>query len=602
MKPSAQRVSTALMLGCALAISLPAYLLSNPSFQPFAARFHLEGRSGTGAFELPTAEPLILEYEIAVRAPDGDRPIVRIGLNGVPVISVGGEALYRTAFDRRPLPLEAIRAGHSELTAEIEGLPGASFDINARVHNYTGIAPDFPRAAVVPDEALTQFLASQSPAQRVVRFAAIYLGAVLLCAGLVWFGGARAKAGRYALLWSPAVMLALPLAYSLATPVHLWLSAGALAVLVLGAWLFAAGGLWIGAHRQVALRLAASTALTLGLLEAALRVVNAASPMFIFYSDSFGRYRGQPGAPHYDTRLNSRGFNDEERAISRPPGVDHRVVAIGDSFAFGTVPYADNYLRLAEQALARDANVEVVKMGVAGTEPRDYLAILVEEALAYRPDLVMVGFYTGNDFEARERKAYEHSYVATLGNFLWHMGRAGRTVVITDGDGGPRAYDDQAPSLPADRFLQIQVERSRIYTDTDAWLEGATARAVGYLTDMRNVTRRAGAGFLVVIIPDEVQVDAALQDQLAVLLNRSREAIDFTRPTRGIVHALGQQDIRVLDLLPLFVEQGRHTRLYRPLDTHWNRAGNRLAAEAVARELGEVLRVRPAAGDEKPRP
>ena len=115
--------------------------------------------------------------------------------------------------------------------------------------------------------------------------------------------------------------LALPLAYSLATPVHLWLSAGALAVLVLGAWLFAAAGLWIGAHRQVALRLAASTALTLGLLEAALRVVNAASPMFIFYSDSFGRYRGQPGAPHYDTRLNSRGFNDEERAVSRPPGV-----------------------------------------------------------------------------------------------------------------------------------------------------------------------------------------------------------------------------------------------------------------------------------------
>ena len=165
-----------------------------------------------------------------------------------------------------------------------------------------------------------------------------------------------------------------------------------------------------------------------------------------------------------------------------------------------------------------------------------------------------------------------------------------------------RAYDDEAPSLPADRFLQIQVERSRIYTDTDAWLAEATTRAVGYLTDMRDVTRRAGAGFLVVIIPDEVQVDAALQDQLAVLLNRSREAIDFTRPTRGIVHALAQQDIRVLDLLPLFVEQGRHTRLYKPLDTHWNRAGNRLAAEAVARELGEVLRVRPAAGDEQPRP
>ena len=583
-------------------MSLPAYILSNPSFQPFAARFHLEGRSGAGGFDLPTAEPLILEYEIAVRAPDGDRPTVHIGLNGVSVVSVGGEALYRTAFDRRLLPLEAIRAGRSELTVQIDGLPGASFDVNARVHNYTGIAPDFPRAAVVPDLALTRFLAGQSATRRVMRFAAIYLGAVLLCAGLAWLGGPRAAAGRYAVLWSPAVMLALPLAYSLLTPVHLWLSAGALAVLVLGAWLFAAGGGWIAAHRRLALRLAVSTALTLALLEAALRVVNAVSPMFIFYSDSFGRYRGRPGAPHYDTRLNSRGFNDRERIVTRPPDVERRVVAIGYSFAFGTVPYSDNYLTLAERALEREARVEVVNMGVAGTEPRDYLAILVEEALAYRPDLVMVGFYTGNDFEARERKAYEHSYVATLGNFLWHMGRAGRTVVVTDEGEGNSTYDDEAPSLSLDRFLQIQVERSRIYTDSDAWLNEATSRAVSYLTQIRDVARRSGAGFLVVVIPDEVQVDAALQDQLVVLLDRTGGSIDFARPTRTIVQALAQQDIQVLDLLPLFVEQGRHTRLYKPLDTHWNRAGNRLAADAVARELRGTLGTRPSIGEATPSP
>jgi lysophospholipase L1-like esterase len=602
MSRSARRVSTALVLGCALAVSLPVYVLTNPSFHPFAARFHLEGRSGAGAFELPTAEPLVLEYEIAVRAPDGDRPTVHIGLNGVPVVSVGGEALYRTAFDRRPLPLEAIRGGRSELTVEIEGLPGASFDINARVHNYTGIAPDFPRAAVVPDEALEWFLASQSTTRRVVRFAAIYLGALLLYAGLAWLGGPRATAVRHALVWSPAAMLTLPLAYSLATPVHLWLSAGALAVLVIGSWLFAAGGYWVAAHRQLALRLAVSTALTLGLLEAALRVVNAVSPMFIFYSDSFGRYRGQPGAPHYDTRLNSRGFNDRERSVTRPPGVERRVVAIGDSFAFGTVPYSDNYLTLAERALERDARVEVVNMGVAGTEPRDYLAILVEEALAYRPDLVMVGFYTGNDFEARERKTYEHSYVATLGNFLWHLGRAGRTVVVTDGGDGNSTYDDEAPSLSLDRFLQIQVERSQIYTGSDAWLNEAAARAVSYLTEIRDVAGRSGAGFLVVLIPDEVQVDAELQDQLAVLLDRTRGSIDFARPTTTIVRALAQRDIKVLDLLPLFVEQGRHTRLYKPLDTHWNRAGNRLAADAVARELREALGARPSSGEARPSP
>ena len=129
------------------------------------------------------------------------------------------------------------------------------------------------------------------------------------------------------------------------------------------------------------------------LLEGALRAANAVSPSFIFYSDSFGRYRGKPGSPHHGTVLNSRGFNDVERSVSRPPHVRTRIVALGDSFAFGVVPYADNYLTLTERGLASDGSVEVINMGVSATDPRDYRAILVDEGLAYRPDLNARGCY-----------------------------------------------------------------------------------------------------------------------------------------------------------------------------------------------------------------
>jgi hypothetical protein len=39
--------------------------------------------------------------------------------------------------------------------------------------------------------------------------------------------------------------------------------------------------------------------------------------------------------------------------------------------------------------------------------------------------------------------------------------------------------------------------------------------------------------------------------------------------------------------LPVVAEHGKATRLYKPRDTHWNLAGNRLAATAIAVFLRE---------------
>ena len=51
----------------------------------------------------------------------------------------------------------------------------------------------------------------------------------------------------------------------------------------------------------------------------------------------------------------------------------------------------------------------------------------------------------------------------------------------------------------------------------------------------------------------------------------------------------GEEAIPFLDLLPAFVEAGQRTRLYKPRDTHWNLAGNRLAAEVIAPIMRERI-------------
>src|SRR6188472_87810 len=99
---------------------------------------------------------------------------------------------------------------------------------------------------------------------------------------------------------------------------------------------------------------------------------------------------------------------------------------------------------------------------------------------------------------------------------------------------------------------------------------------------MKEISRRAGAGFAVILIPDEVQVDPALQEEVTHASGRSREALNFERPNRLLRAALAEKDVATLDLLPTFMQEGRTTRLYKPQDTHWNIAGNRLAATAMA--------------------
>ena len=78
--------------------------------------------------------------------------------------------------------------------------------------------------------------------------------------------------------------------------------------------------------------------ITLGLTEVLFRTYNFFQPSFLFHDSSYNRFRGQPLAPEYDFRLNSQGFKDVEFQIDKDPEVT-RILGLGDSFAYGVVPY-----------------------------------------------------------------------------------------------------------------------------------------------------------------------------------------------------------------------------------------------------------------------
>jgi hypothetical protein len=118
---------------------------------------------------------------------------------------------------------------------------------------------------------------------------------------------------------------------------------------------------------------------------------------------------GQPGAEGWwrgentvYLRLNSQGWRDVERSVEKPAGTI-RLALLGDSFAAGfDVPLAATVGAVLERELngcwgGDGRRVEVLNFAVVAYGTAQELLLLRGQVGAYQPDLVLLGFFSGND-------------------------------------------------------------------------------------------------------------------------------------------------------------------------------------------------------------
>jgi lysophospholipase L1-like esterase len=289
--------------------------------------------------------------------------------------------------------------------------------------------------------------------------------------------------------------------------------------------------------------------------------------------------------------LNSKGFKDVEHARDKAAGT-YRIVALGDSFAFGSVPYEAHYLTLLGRRLGTPAQpVEVINMGISGAGPQDYLALLLDEGLAYHPDMVLVSFFVGNDFtdtkRARRPPRLDASAVVTLLRYAWGLAfkGAGRLAAADH-------YEDDAPTWTDAAYLAMETQRSRIYRK-DGLGRRIFLDAADALSRIRAVCAERGLRLAVAVIPDEMQVRPALQARVLEAIHADPGAYDFALPNRFLDDRLSAAGIDRCDLLDRFASASASAPLYKPNDSHWNIAGNRLAAETLAECLAPRLKGEP---------
>jgi hypothetical protein len=220
---------------------------------------------------------------------------------------------------------------------------------------------------------------------------------------------------------------------------------------------------------------AGSAVLTLCLLEVFLRLAQPWIPTNLVptqYVRTVGivNWPGYSGC--YDIEgfscysINRDGWRDQDRAIPKPPGV-FRIAVIGDSFVEALqVDLEKTFWKILENDLrGRGKPVEVLAFGRSNFDVAQYFETLKHHVRPYRPDVVIVAFFSGNDL---------HYSVRQLVDVPWkpyYVLDAGGRLVL---DESFRRYVD-AQNTPLKRAYRSVRNSSLVLTWADAGWKGLAA-------------------------------------------------------------------------------------------------------------------------------
>ncbi|MBN1202262.1 MAG: hypothetical protein JXJ20_10440 [Anaerolineae bacterium] len=322
-------------------------------------------------------------------------------------------------------------------------------------------------------------------------------------------------------------------------------------------------------------------------------------------------YASKSGEFNILVHHNSRGLHDVEHTLSKPAGT-FRILVLSDSYGQAReVPLEVSFTRQLDGLLNDSApqamTFEVINAGHFGLgTTQEYLYYTVE-GWRYDPDLVLLGFYVGNDVvdnHAPLVKAWNNTDTVDFPYFtpdgtLHQPGLAtGRRALswlrqniylvnvasnVLAGTGDVDRVEVGDPNTVAERALRVP---AGVYLPPDVTWRAAWAVTDHALAELKTAVEQDGGQFAVFLIPDRRQVyDADWQALLDRLPDLDPAALDCERPTQTALDLLAAQNIPALDLLEPF--RAADERLYFEIDGHFNAAGHTLTAELLAGWLRE---------------
>ena len=332
--------------------------------------------------------------------------------------------------------------------------------------------------------------------------------------------------------------------------------------------------------------------------------------------------------PAFHRSHNSEGLRSTREFSHAKRKEVKRLLMIGDSYFWGYG--VDDRQVLSELLQERGGEaVEVINGAVTGYGTDQELLWLINRGLRYQPDVVILGFYPGNDMvEICTSISYGYPkpyYTYDNGGLTVHNipvpdTRTLRTKWMTETDGpfdrlkswlrhNLHLYQLVAGRLnavPAIRtfFVRAGIARKDSssltvdlpkyqLTDHDKQMDLSDA----LLREMKRASERAGAKFMLVFLPNK-EIEPGYDVGYSRMVGYGRDAYDIsanfpwnTASSDYLNRMTRKEKIHFLDLLPVVRAAHRRGEQFfypGPEDHHWSAAGHRIAADAIFDRLIEL--------------
>jgi hypothetical protein len=329
-----------------------------------------------------------------------------------------------------------------------------------------------------------------------------------------------------------------------------------------------------------------------------------------YFLNGLGRFgRGDDG-----TLTNRFGFNDRDYPLTKTPGT-FRIVVVGDSFGWAG-GLEGNYTALLERMFEdRDQahKVDIVNTGYSGTHTGEQLIMLNKFGLQYNPDLVILGFFVGNDFRDadpnRKRivvngaffdidRRYEHRFLgypiikqSRIHLFLrqkyWDYSEAKQARKEATALAAATGQPPPEGNMSEENFLNLQKATLAFFDKRTSATKFAPN--IQYIFEsisaMNELLRARNIKFMVAIYPDTLQVSPTQFEALVKTFQLRREDYDLNLAQDLLKSFLASKQIPYFDLTDRFRTESKQHDLYIFRHPHWNDAGNKLAAEVLFQYL-----------------
>lgn len=261
-----------------------------------------------------------------------------------------------------------------------------------------------------------------------------------------------------------------------------------------------------------------------------------------------------------DLKINSYGFRDKEYSVEKPYNT-YRILVLGDSFTLGWgVQVEDSYSKVLERMLnekIKGKKFEVINTALGNYNTQMEYEMLKEKGLAFKPDMVIVGYYPNDpeltvkfDINSISTFVKRHSYI-----YMFFWDRITNLKAKINAGSKTGSYTGYVHSLYKNGF-----EGRRI-------MESSLNGIIG-LSRQNNITP------VVVVLPQ---------------FFGDLKSYEFSEVYPIISNITSKKGVLSIDMLPYFQSYSTKEVIISAEDAHPNKLGHRIIAKAVYDKIISML-------------